>query len=102
MRVSKVYRDVTLNSGINSGDFTDKGHVANMDECVSKCCDSDTCNVAFVIKDTCFLVKCKSYDTCGLKSAISDYYSPKISYINWSPPKDLEEAGVYTSIIISL
>jgi len=93
MRVSKVYRDVTLNGGINSGDFTDKGHVASMDECVSKCCDSDTCNVAFVIKDTCFLVKCKSYENCGLKSAISDYYSPKITYINWNPPKDLDESG---------
>lgn len=79
--------------GINSGDFTDKGHVSDINECISKCCDTDTCNVAFVIKDTCFLVKCKSYQNCGLKSAISEYYSPKIAYINWNPPKDLDDAG---------
>uniref|UniRef100_A0A7M5X7V4 Uncharacterized protein n=1 Tax=Clytia hemisphaerica TaxID=252671 RepID=A0A7M5X7V4_9CNID len=96
MRVSKIYNDVTLNGGINSGDFTDKGHVSSIDECVSKCCDTDTCNVAFVIKNTCFLVKCKSYDNCGLKSARSEYYSPKIAYINWNPPKDLDDAVPYT------
>lgn len=101
MRVSKVFRDVTLNGGISSGDFTDKGHVSSMDECVTKCCDAETCNVAFVIKDTCFLVKCKSYEHCGLKSAISKYYNPKIAYINWSPPKDtLGEAGTYTKKVL--
>lgn len=102
MRISKVFHDVTLNGGISSGDFTDKGHVSSMDECVSKCCDVETCNVAFVIKDTCFLVKCKSYENCGLKSAVSKYYNPKIAYINWSPPKDnLDESGNYSPKITS-
>lgn len=97
VRVSKVYRDVTLKGGISSGDFTDKGHVTSMDECINKCCGTDTCNVAFVIKDTCFTVKCSSYDDCALKSAVSEYYSPKIAYINWNPPKDdLGETGMFT------
>ena len=90
-RISKIYHDVTLNGGISSGEFTDKGHVTSMDQCIGKCCASDSCNVAFVIKDTCFAVKCKTYDECGLKAAVSDYYNPRIAYVNWSPPKELTD-----------
>ena len=96
LRVSRVFHDVTLRGGISSGEFTDKGHVESIDECIAKCCSVDTCNLAFVIKDTCFAVKCKSYNDCGLKSAISEYYNPKIAYVNWSPPKDeLDDTGIY-------
>ena len=87
-RLSKVYRNVTLRDGINSGEFTDRGSITNMDDCVKQCCADDNCNVAFVIKETCFTVKCKNYDTCSLKSAMSQYYNPRIAYVNWSPPKE--------------
>ena len=87
-RLSKVYRNVTLRDGINSGEFTDRGSVLNMEDCITQCCGDDNCNLAFVIKDTCFTVKCKSYDACTLKSAVSHYYNPRIAYVNWSPPKD--------------
>ncbi|XP_065681083.1 uncharacterized protein LOC100203833 isoform X13 [Hydra vulgaris] len=95
MRLSKVHHGVTLSGGINAGEFTDKGHVETMDECVERCCSSDSCNVAFVIKDTCFAVKCKSYNDCNLKSAMSEYYNPRIVFVNWSPPKDLGESVPY-------
>ncbi|XP_065644696.1 uncharacterized protein LOC100203833 isoform X41 [Hydra vulgaris] len=95
IRLSKVHHGVTLSGGINAGEFTDKGHVETMDECVERCCSSDSCNVAFVIKDTCFAVKCKSYNDCNLKSAMSEYYNPRIVFVNWSPPKDLGESVPY-------
>lgn len=96
IRVSKIYHDVTLKGGINSGEFTDKGHVTSIEECTAKCCAIDSCNVAFVIKDTCFAVKCKSYSDCELKPAVSDYYNPQIVYVSWSPPRsDLGKAGKY-------
>ena len=85
--MSKIYREVTLKGGINSGEFMDKGHITDMLECIAKCCAQDTCNVAFVIKETCFAVKCKSYEDCGLKTAVSAYYKPMIAYVNWSPPQ---------------
>lgn len=87
MRISKIYKEVTLKGGISSGEFIDKGHISDMTECINKCCAQDTCNVAFVIKETCFAVKCKSYEDCGLKPAVSQFYSPKIAYVNWSPPQ---------------
>ena len=83
-----MYRNVTLRNGINSGEFTDRGSVLNMEDCITQCCGDDNCNLAFVIKDTCFTVKCKDYDACSLKSAVSRYYNPRIAYVNWSPPKD--------------
>lgn len=87
-RLSKVYRNVTLRDGIKSGEFTDRGSVSKMDDCVKQCCGDENCNLAFVIKETCFTVKCKGYDTCSLKPAVSRYYNPKIAFVNWSPPKD--------------
>ena len=87
-RISKVYRNVTLRDGINSGEFTDRGSVFNMEDCIKQCCSDDNCNLAFIIKDTCFTVKCKSYEACSLKAAISRYYNPRIAYVSWSPPKE--------------
>ena len=101
-RLSKVFTDVTLKGGISSGEFTDKGRVSSMDECITKCCGTESCNVAFVIKDTCFVVKCKSYSECALKPAVSEYYSPKIVYVNWNPPRDLGDAGLFINILIDI
>ena len=86
--MSKIYRDVTLKGGISAGEFNDKGNVKDINECANYCCGDDNCNVAFVIKDTCFNIKCKDYENCSLKSAISRHYNPRIVYVNWSPPRD--------------
>ncbi len=87
-RVSKIYRNITLRDGVNAGEFTDRGNVKDMDGCLKHCCSDENCNLAFVIKETCFTVKCKNYEACSLKSAISKYYNPRIAYVNWSPPKE--------------
>ncbi|XP_065055660.1 uncharacterized protein LOC135684164 isoform X2 [Rhopilema esculentum] len=87
-RVSKIYQNVTLRDGINSGEFIDRGSVGTMDDCVKQCCGDDNCNLAFIIKETCFTVKCKSYESCSLKAAVSHFYNPKIAYVNWNPPRD--------------
>ena len=87
-RVSKIYQNVTLRDGINSGEFIDRGSVGTMDDCVKQCCGDDNCNLAFIIKETCFTVKCKSYEACSLKAAVSRFYNPRIAYVNWSPPRD--------------
>lgn len=80
--------NVTLRGGIKSGNFTDKGVVKHMDECSAFCCAHETCNVAFLIRDNCFLVACKDYDSCQVKPALSEYYHPRLTYVNWSPPDD--------------
>lgn len=79
---------MTLRGGIKAGNFTDKGVVKNMEECSAFCCADVQCNVAFLIRDNCFLVACKDYDSCKMKPALSEYYRPRMAYVNWSPPDD--------------
>lgn len=79
---------MTLRGGIKSGNFTDKGVVKNMDECSAFCCADEKCNVAFLIRDNCFLVSCKDYNSCQVKPALSEYYHPRLAYVNWSPPDE--------------
>ena len=59
-----------------------------MEECSAFCCADEQCNVAFLIRDNCFLVACKDYDSCKMKPALSEYYRPRMAYVNWSPPDD--------------
>ena len=79
---------MTLRGGIKAGNFTDKGVVKNMEECSAFCCADEQCNVAFLIRDNCFLVACKDYDSCKMKPALSEYYRPRMAFVNWSPPDD--------------
>lgn len=88
LSVSNTIFNVTLRGGIKAGNFTDKGVVKNMDECAAFCCADERCNVAFLIRDNCFLVACKDYDSCKMKPALSEYYHPRLAYVNWSPPDD--------------
>ncbi|XP_048589005.1 uncharacterized protein LOC5518116 isoform X2 [Nematostella vectensis] len=91
--VSSTLSNVTLEGGVKSGKFTDRGVVGSMEECRSFCCAEDTCNVAFTIRSNCFLVACKDYDSCKVKPALSDYYHPRLAYVNWSPPDAEVPAG---------
>ncbi|XP_066025158.1 uncharacterized protein [Pocillopora verrucosa] len=88
LSVSNTIFNVTLRGGIKSGNFTDKGVVKHMDECSAYCCADGQCNVAFLIRDNCFLVSCKDYESCQIKPALSEYYHPRLAYVNWSPPDD--------------
>ncbi|KAK3699402.1 hypothetical protein QZH41_018563 [Actinostola sp. cb2023] len=88
LNVTPTMYNVTLIGGVKSGKFTDKGMVNNMDDCKAYCCAEDSCNVAFLIRTNCFLVTCKDYETCKVKQAMSDYYHPKLAFINWNPPDD--------------
>lgn len=86
--MSDTLHNVTLVGGVKSGKFTDKGVVNDIEECKAFCCAEDTCNVAFLIRTNCFLVSCKDYDSCKVKPAISDYYRPKLAYVNWHAPDE--------------
>ena len=85
-QVGATQYNVTLRGGIKAGKFLDKGIVGSMKECTRFCCAEDTCNVAFLIRDNCFLVACKDYNGCRLKPALSEYYHPQLAYVNWDPP----------------
>lgn len=77
-----VSYDVTLRGGSNAGKFTPHGVVNNMKTCIFKCCQSEGCNVAMMLKDSCFTVVCDSDEKCEKKQTpISSHFNPRIAYV---------------------
>ena len=62
--LGNVYRNSDLVGGLGSGNFTDKGKVANIEECMKLCCLSDRCTVAYMVELSCFAVKCHNKTLC--------------------------------------
>ncbi|KXJ05732.1 hypothetical protein AC249_AIPGENE28738, partial [Exaiptasia diaphana] len=66
---NEVLYNVKLKAGLHAGKFTDIGKVKSIMTCVRYCCDSKAksnvdCDLAFMLKDRCYLVKCFSEDRC--------------------------------------
>lgn len=59
-----VQYNVTISGGILSGDFPYLGEVSNMRECIELACKEGEGDLAYLLDDRCFLVKC--YTTCDL------------------------------------
>lgn len=56
---SRVQFDVTLRGGIARDGVKDEGTVLDINDCIERCCKHTSCNVAFMLKDNCFLLPCK-------------------------------------------
>ncbi|EDO45526.1 predicted protein [Nematostella vectensis] len=78
---SVISYDVTLKGGIKAGTFTPIGYVDTMQTCVSLCCQRSSCDVAFMLKSTCYSIKCSSEEMCEQVQARANEYSPRLSYI---------------------
>ena len=78
---SPISYNVTLRNGIRSGYFRDQGRVENMDECIRKCCDSDTCDVAFMLKQRCYLVTCYTKKGCQTVQARHSLFRPRVAHV---------------------
>lgn len=81
-RARRIYENVTLFGGINSGNFTDLGQRSNMNECIDRCCKRKQCDVAFMLGNDCYGVTCKTKQLCGTKPAKDvEKYRPRIAYL---------------------
>ena len=78
---SPISYNVTLRNGIRSGYFRDQGRVENMAECISKCCDFDVCDVAFMLKQRCYLVTCYTETGCQTVHARQSLFRPRVSHV---------------------
>ena len=73
--------NVTLLGGRNDGNFTNLGDVESMHMCTALCCAKPTCDLAFMIQNTCIAVECFSEEMCQTLRARPNKLNPKISYI---------------------
>ena len=78
---SPISYNVTLRNGIRSGYFRDQGRVENMAECISKCCDFGVCDVAFMLKQRCYLVTCYTETGCQTVHARQSLFRPRVSHV---------------------
>lgn len=77
----KPLTKVTLKGGLKAGDFTDTGKVGSIKECYETCCQHPTCNLAFMLGQNCFSVKCYNKDLCSTIPAQPSIFNPQIAYV---------------------
>ena len=79
---SKLYSHVTLKGGLTAGDFRRLAEFSTMKECARKCCASPTCDVAIMMKDTCFELHCHSRELCETRPARLRNFNLVMMYIH--------------------
>ena len=88
--VTRSQSNVTLLGGIKSGTFSEANHVHDMDLCTRHCCLKGDCDLAFMIRDTCYLVKCINEMLCKTKKARPSNMNPRISFVTHLEPIKLQ------------
>lgn len=78
---SPISYNVTLRNGIRSGYFRGQGRVENMGACIQKCCDAEDCDVAFLLKQRCYLVTCYTKKGCETVPARHSVFRPRVSHV---------------------
>lgn len=78
---SRLYHHVTLIGGLRAGNFSRLAEHVDMDECTRKCCAQRSCNLAILMRDTCFGLHCSSPELCSTRPARLRGFSLKIMYI---------------------
>ena len=71
----------TLTFGLHAGKFTEETRAKTMEKCISYCCSWKSCDVAFMLKESCFLVKCHNKTSCYSRQAKSLSYKPRLAYV---------------------
>ena len=62
--LSKLYTKSRLLDGQNAGRFTDVGKVKKVHRCSRLCCEEPSCDVAYMVGRSCFLVQCNNERGC--------------------------------------
>ena len=90
---SKVNRNSTLRGGIHAGLMREIGKVNSDSECISQCCFSKTCDVAFLLLNRCFLISCKNRTLCESVPAKTLKFSPRLIYVQKKEMLPKESSG---------
>lgn len=79
---SEIIKNFTLRGGISSGKFKDRGKMDDFKQCIKICCLSKLCDLAFMLRNNCFTVECKSEEQCeAVPVKTSAEKPPLLAYI---------------------
>lgn len=86
-RLGNVYRNRDLVGGLGAGNFTDKGTVDTIEECMKICCRMQDCSVAYMVDNNCFAITCKEKEQCKtfIKNPLEN--SPVIGFVDRIKPE---------------
>ena len=79
---TSVEHNVTLRGGLQAGNFTAVGHVENIDACAKLCCVREDCNLALMVKNHCFMVRCLNKERCRSMPVINQQFCTHIARVN--------------------
>ena len=71
----------TLMLGLNAGHFTEENRAKTLDDCINFCCSRKSCDVAFMLKTSCFLVNCHNKTSCHSRRAKSLSFEPRLANV---------------------
>ena len=90
---SKQNRTTKRSRASISGNFTERTGVLSMRDCIGKCCDDTSCDLAFMFGDHCYSVSCQSEKLCQAVLAKPSHLEPKISYVSRVVFEDDKDKG---------
>ena len=84
--LGNVYRNRDLVGGLGAGNFTDRGEVDDIEECMKICCGMKDCSVAYMVEHNCFAISCNEKEQCKtfIKSPFEN--SPVIGFVERYKP----------------
>ena len=89
--------NVTLSKGAKAGKYYRMHEIHKMDECVGHCCGSKKCDVAFMVNNNCYLVKCHNAESCVVKQSENPKFDTMLSMVS-KPKGDLSTKGKQSRI----
>lgn len=79
---SYVFKNATLKGGYSSGNFSFVGKFNSSDDCLTECCNSKHCDLAFMVLGRCFAVSCRKDTLCvPVRAHNSEHYKPSLMYL---------------------
>lgn len=93
---SDVVQNASLEGQLHAGNFTFLGAVKDMEECMSLCCASKRCQLAYMDKAKCYGVKCYSEELCKITTG----YSTNDVKISLMVRNDINRKAYVTAYIV--
>lgn len=77
--------------GHNAGEFRQARNISDIDTCAKNCCNSISCDVAYMVENICFFVKCRDESSCEPVSVQNFEYLSSLIYVT---NRSLDKSGL--------
>ncbi|XP_073240537.1 uncharacterized protein [Porites lutea] len=98
---SRIIINHTLKGGKTAGELKDLGLVESVEDCIDKCCEEKTCEVAFLVDKKCHSVECYGDELCQIEPVEDDKFSPTVVYMNVRNGKRMKDKETCSSPCVS-